>query len=45
MAAIDWVNVPLTRALGHWGDRIVLVGRKPADPSRVKPASASADHS
>ena len=30
MAALDRLNVPLTRALGVLGDRIVLVARNPA---------------
>ena len=28
MAAIDAVNVPITRVLGAWGDRVVLVAQK-----------------
>jgi hypothetical protein len=28
MAAIDAVNVPLTRAFGVLGDRVVAIGRK-----------------
>jgi SAM-dependent methyltransferase len=28
IAAIDAVNVPLTRAFNVWGDRVVIVGRK-----------------
>jgi hypothetical protein len=29
MAAVDALNLPLTRLLGVAGDRIVVVGRKP----------------
>lgn len=29
MAALDGLNVPLTNALNAWGDRVVLVARKP----------------
>ncbi len=31
MSAIDALNVPLTNALNAWGDRVVMVARKPKD--------------
>jgi SAM-dependent methyltransferase len=33
MAALDAINVPITRALNAFGDRVVMVARRPAAPA------------